>query len=90
MSQNVSLSEMMVMGLTRHLCFVETCQVVRHSKEDKVTVIGAGVTLHEALVAADILHKKGQLEWLRLMLRIPPSFFATVGFIFSTGVWTIL
>ncbi|XP_054978105.1 transketolase-like protein 1 [Sorex araneus] len=34
-------------------------KVVRHSQEDKVTVIGAGVTLHEALEAADILSKNG-------------------------------
>lgn len=36
-------------------------QVVRHSNDDKVIVIGAGVTLHEALVAADELSKEGQL-----------------------------
>lgn len=34
-------------------------QVVLKSKDDQVTVIGAGVTLHEALAAADLL-KKGK------------------------------
>uniref|UniRef100_A0A8C9AET4 transketolase n=1 Tax=Prolemur simus TaxID=1328070 RepID=A0A8C9AET4_PROSS len=33
-------------------------KVVRHSDNDKVTVIGAGVTLHEALAAADDLSKQ--------------------------------
>ncbi|XP_077185825.1 transketolase-like protein 1 isoform X2 [Paroedura picta] len=34
-------------------------KVVRKSDSDKVTVIGAGVTLHEALAAADELAKQG-------------------------------
>lgn len=34
-------------------------QVVFQSKEDQVTVVGAGVTLHEALAAAEQL-KKGK------------------------------
>lgn len=34
-------------------------QVVRQSDDDQVTVIGAGVTLHEALAAADTLAAKG-------------------------------
>lgn len=34
-------------------------KVVRHSVNDKVTVIGAGVTLHEALTAADDLSQQG-------------------------------
>lgn len=33
--------------------------MVLKSKDDQVTVIGAGVTLHEALAAADLL-KKGK------------------------------
>nr|XP_012612738.1 transketolase-like protein 1 isoform X2 [Microcebus murinus] len=33
-------------------------KVIRHSDSDKVTVIGAGVTLHEALAAADDLSKQ--------------------------------
>lgn len=33
--------------------------MVLKSKDDQVTVIGAGVTLHEALAAADLL-KKGE------------------------------
>ncbi|XP_069319601.1 transketolase-like protein 1 isoform X2 [Eulemur rufifrons] len=33
-------------------------KVVRHSDNDKVTVIGAGITLHEALAAADDLSKQ--------------------------------
>ncbi|XP_019506124.1 PREDICTED: transketolase-like protein 2 isoform X2 [Hipposideros armiger] len=34
-------------------------KVIRHSVNDKVTVIGAGVTLHEALAAADLLSQQG-------------------------------
>ncbi|XP_005075247.3 transketolase-like protein 2 [Mesocricetus auratus] len=34
-------------------------KVIRHSADDKVTVIGAGITLHEALVAADRLSQEG-------------------------------
>nr|XP_019592308.1 PREDICTED: transketolase-like protein 2 [Rhinolophus sinicus] len=34
-------------------------KVIRHSVNDKVTVIGAGVTLHEALAAADHLSQQG-------------------------------
>ncbi|KAM6149292.1 LOW QUALITY PROTEIN: transketolase-like protein 2 [Erethizon dorsatum] len=34
-------------------------KVVRYSVDDKVTVIGAGVTLHEALAAADDLSQQG-------------------------------
>ncbi|KAK2496140.1 hypothetical protein MC885_005925 [Smutsia gigantea] len=33
-------------------------QVVLKSKDDQVTVVGAGVTLHEALAAADLLKKE--------------------------------
>lgn len=36
-------------------------QVVRQSVDDKVTVIGAGVTLHEVLAAAENLSQEGQL-----------------------------
>lgn len=36
-------------------------QVVRQSDNDVVTVIGAGVTLHEALAAADVLASEGAL-----------------------------
>ncbi|XP_010626344.1 transketolase-like protein 1 isoform X2 [Fukomys damarensis] len=32
-----------------------SCMVIRYSDKDKVTVIGAGVTVHEALMAADEL-----------------------------------
>lgn len=39
-------------------------QVVLKSKDDQVTVIGAGVTLHEALAAAEIL-KKGKKKGTR-------------------------
>lgn len=35
-------------------------QVVRQSDTDRVTVVGAGVTLHEALAAADILASEGK------------------------------
>ena len=34
-------------------------QIVRQSDNDQVTVIGAGVTLHEALSAADTLADSG-------------------------------
>jgi transketolase len=34
-------------------------KVVRQSGKDKVTVVGAGVTLHEALKAADVLKNEG-------------------------------
>lgn len=34
-------------------------QVILKSKDDQVTVIGAGVTLHEALTAAEQLRKGG-------------------------------
>nr|XP_008271722.3 transketolase-like protein 2 [Oryctolagus cuniculus] len=34
-------------------------KVVRHSADDKVTVVGAGVTLHEALAAAEELSQEG-------------------------------
>uniref|UniRef100_A0A3B4WGL2 Transketolase n=1 Tax=Seriola lalandi dorsalis TaxID=1841481 RepID=A0A3B4WGL2_SERLL len=37
---------------------VGVAKVVRQSDNDKVTVIGAGVTLHEALAAADMLARK--------------------------------
>lgn len=36
-------------------------QVVYQSKEDQVTVVAAGVTLHEALAAAEHL-KKGKVQ----------------------------
>jgi hypothetical protein len=46
-------------------CFLLThpcpSQVVYQSAEDKVTVIGAGITLHEALAAAEML-KKGTVQ----------------------------
>lgn len=35
-------------------------QVVRESDSDVATVIGAGVTLHEALTAYDILKSEGK------------------------------
>ena len=34
-------------------------QVVRQSSHDKVTIVAAGITLHEALAAHDVLKKKG-------------------------------
>ncbi|XP_077002777.1 transketolase-like protein 1 [Tamandua tetradactyla] len=44
---------------TQYECFeIGQAKVVRHSVNDKVTVIGAGVTLHEALAAADDLAKQ--------------------------------
>ncbi|XP_008336292.3 transketolase-like protein 1 [Cynoglossus semilaevis] len=38
---------------------VGQAKVVRQSDNDQVTVIGAGITLHEALAAADILASEG-------------------------------
>jgi transketolase len=35
------------------------CKVIRQSPDDKVTVVGAGITLHEALKAADQLAANG-------------------------------
>jgi transketolase len=35
------------------------CQVTRQSDKDQVTVIGAGITLHEALKAYDTLQQEG-------------------------------
>uniref|UniRef100_A0A2I2ZRT8 transketolase n=1 Tax=Gorilla gorilla gorilla TaxID=9595 RepID=A0A2I2ZRT8_GORGO len=43
------------LSLTHPLCHP---QVVLKSKDDQVTVIGAGVTLHEALAAAELLKKE--------------------------------
>lgn len=41
-------------------CFkVGLAKIVRQSQKDKVLVIGAGITLHEALTAADILASEG-------------------------------
>lgn len=41
-------------------CFkVGLAKIVRQSEKDKVLVIGAGITLHEALTAADILASEG-------------------------------
>lgn len=37
-------------------------QVVRQSDNDHVTVIGAGITLHETLAAADMLASEGNLN----------------------------
>lgn len=36
-------------------------QVIRRSADDKVTVIGAGITLHEVLAAAEDLSNQGEL-----------------------------
>src|SRR5439155_27383490 len=35
------------------------CRVVRSSSDDRVTIVGAGITLHEAIAAADLLAKDG-------------------------------
>lgn len=43
------------------------CQVVYQSKEDMVTVVAAGVTLQEALAAADHL-KKGTVHEILLWI----------------------
>lgn len=33
--------------------------MIRQSAEDKVVLVGAGITLHEAVAAADLLQKEG-------------------------------
>ena len=38
-------------------CEIRPAKVIHHSVNDKVIVIGAGVTLHEFLAAADALSK---------------------------------
>lgn len=43
-------------------------QLVLKSKDDQVTVIGAGVTLHEALAAAEQLRKGDQIMGLTFFL----------------------
>lgn len=45
---------------TRYIKYCPILQVVRQSDNDQVTVIGAGVTLHEALAAADTLASEGK------------------------------
>lgn len=42
-------------------------QVILKSKDDQVTVIGAGVTLHEALAAAEQLRKGDQFFFFFLL-----------------------
>lgn len=42
-------------------CYISLCQVVYQNKDDQVTVVAAGVTLHEALAAAEHL-KKGTMQ----------------------------
>lgn len=42
-------------------CGNTVLQVILKSKDDQVTVIGAGVTLHEALAAAEQLRKGDQI-----------------------------
>lgn len=47
-------------------------QVVYQSKDDQVTVIGAGLTLHEALAAAEQL-KKGLMHCILFSCALPPN-----------------
>lgn len=35
------------------------CKVLRQSNDDKTTIVAAGITLHEALAAADVLAERG-------------------------------
>ncbi|XP_008248521.4 transketolase-like protein 1 [Oryctolagus cuniculus] len=53
-------------------------KVVRQSVNDKVTVIGAGVTLHEALLAADGLSKEGIFIRVIDLFTIKPLDTATI------------
>lgn len=55
----------------RHLSSVSCAQVgqakiVRQSGKDRVLLIGAGITLHECLLAADKLKTEGKLHWFYL------------------------
>lgn len=45
------------------LTFLCPSQVVCQSKEDQVTVVAAGVTLHEALAAAEQLKKGIDIQY---------------------------
>jgi len=59
-------------------------QVVRQSTGDTVTVIGAGVTLHEALKAADVLAEQGGLFFfLFFVLECIDHFFKLEPFLLS-------
>ncbi|XP_006892852.1 PREDICTED: transketolase-like protein 2 [Elephantulus edwardii] len=55
----MSQSETAVIYSSEENFEIGQAKIVRHSVNDKVTVIGAGVTLHEALAAADDLSKQG-------------------------------
>ncbi|XP_075394835.1 transketolase-like protein 1 [Tenrec ecaudatus] len=57
---------------------VGQAKVVRQSADDKVTVIGAGVTLHEALEAADELSKEGIAIRVIDLFTIKPLDVATI------------
>ena len=50
----------LVLQRLANVCVCVCIQVVRQSDSDKVTVIGAGGTLHEALTAADELASEGK------------------------------
>lgn len=43
--------------LKQKLWYISPYQVVYQNKDDQVTVVAAGVTLHEALAAAEYLKK---------------------------------
>lgn len=49
-------------------CGNTVLQVILKSKDDQVTVIGAGVTLHEALAAAEQLRKGDQIFFFLYLL----------------------
>ncbi|KAL0593815.1 Transketolase-like protein 2 [Plecturocebus cupreus] len=55
----ISQSETAVIYTPQENFEIGQAKVVRHSVDDKITVIGAGVTLHEALAAADHLSQQG-------------------------------
>ncbi|EDL84992.1 rCG43880 [Rattus norvegicus] len=55
---HTSQAETAIIYTTQETFEIGQAKVVRHSNDDKVIVIGAGVTLHEALVAADELSKE--------------------------------
>jgi transketolase len=54
-----SRSDMPILYSTKDSFKVGGSQVLRKSNEDQITVVGAGVTVHEALKAYEILKKEG-------------------------------
>lgn len=61
--------------------------MVRRSDNDHVTVIGAGVTLHEALAAAEVLAGEGKINtalWWSRVGTVGPYLHVCVNFIMNS------